>query len=64
MEPLTHPTPPHPQRYRASEVAVAFEDGFETDLGWDLTEGDWGRGTPTGGGGEYGGPIRVRPMTV
>ncbi len=40
----------------ATDVTTAFEDGFETNLGWTFSGGQWGRGTPTGGGGNYGGP--------
>ena len=40
----------------ASAVVTAFTDDFETDLGWTISGGTWGRGTPTGGGGEYGNP--------
>ncbi|RKX26424.1 MAG: hypothetical protein DRP45_03575 [Candidatus Zixiibacteriota bacterium] len=39
----------------ATEEIVAFEDGFETDKGW-TAEGQWERGVPTGGGGQYGNP--------
>jgi len=40
----------------ATTVTVAFEDDFETDRGWNISGGLWSRGTPTGGGGAYGGP--------
>jgi len=35
--------------------AIIFSDDFETDKGWEADAG-WARGSPTGGGGEYGGP--------
>jgi bacillopeptidase F len=38
-----------------SGVAVAFEETFDANPGWD-TEGQWAYGQPTGGGGAYGGP--------
>ncbi len=40
----------------ATSVDTAFIDDFETDKGWTLSGGAWGRGTPTGGGGSYGSP--------
>ena len=40
----------------ATTKLVAFEDDFETDKGWTISGGQWGRGTPTGGGGQYGNP--------
>jgi len=40
----------------ATAVINAFEDDFESDLGWVISGGSWNRGTPTGGGGEYGEP--------
>lgn len=40
----------------ATDVIVGFYDGFETNLGWTISGGLWARGTPTGGGGQYGGP--------
>ncbi len=40
----------------ATNTAVAFEDDFETDQGWSVSGGQWARGVPTGGGGEYGNP--------
>jgi len=38
-----------------TDAHVLFEDDFETDKGWFLY-GQWGRGVPTGSGGQYGGP--------
>lgn len=38
-----------------TDQLVVFEDDFETDKGW-IEESDWARGTPTGDGGQYGGP--------
>ncbi|MDD4052750.1 MAG: M28 family peptidase [candidate division Zixibacteria bacterium] len=38
--------------------SVIFTDNFEQDLGWTTT-GAWQRGSPTGGGGSYGGPDPV-----
>ncbi|MBD3257170.1 hypothetical protein GF377_01960 [candidate division GN15 bacterium] len=50
------PRPSSPHRaFPATETAVVFADDFETDQGW-TAQGDWERGTPTGGGGSYGGP--------
>jgi hypothetical protein len=40
----------------ATEYLVAFSDDFETDQGWSFSGGLWARGTPTGGGGQYGNP--------
>jgi hypothetical protein len=38
----------------ATDVAVVFEDDFETDQGWsvsgDAIDGQWDRGVPVGGG--------------
>ncbi len=39
--------------FPATEVVNVFEDDFEADRGW-TAEATWERGTPTGGGGEYG----------
>ena len=49
------PSEPHSVIVASSTTAV-FEDDFETDKGWSISGGSWSRGTPTGGGGEYGGP--------
>ncbi len=35
---------------------TVFFDGFESDLGWTISGGDWERGFPTGSGGEHGNP--------
>jgi len=40
----------------ATSVTVALSDDFETDQGWTYSGGLWARGTPTGGGGQYGNP--------
>ncbi len=40
----------------ATSVISAFEGDFETDQGWSVSGGLWARGTPTGGGGQYGNP--------
>ena len=40
----------------ATSVDTAFIDDFETNKGWIISGGQWGRGTPTGSGGEYGNP--------
>lgn len=39
--------------------STAFYDDFEQDLGWTVSGGQWQRGSPTGGGGAYGGPDPV-----
>jgi len=33
-----------------------FFDDFESDLGWTISDGQWDRGLPTGGGGSNGSP--------
>lgn len=38
---------------------TTFYDDFEQDLGWTISGGQWQRGSPTGGGGAYGGPDPV-----
>ena len=40
----------------ATGVITVFADDFETDQGWVVSGGQWARGIPTGGGGEYGSP--------
>ena len=40
----------------ATAVVTAFEDDFETNMGWVISGGQWARGVPTGGGGAYGNP--------
>jgi len=40
----------------ATGVDTAFADDFESDNGWTVSGGNWERGTPTGGGGQYGNP--------
>ncbi|MFH2036006.1 MAG: putative Ig domain-containing protein, partial [Candidatus Zixiibacteriota bacterium] len=49
-----------PSNYYSSFVATesinVFADDFESDMGWTVSGGSWSRGTPTGGGGQYGGP--------
>ncbi len=45
--------------FPASNVTTIFEDDFDSDLGWTISGGQWARGTPTGGGGQYGGPDPV-----
>jgi len=49
--------------YRAepgTDPVIVFSDDFETDKGWETDHPSishyWERGTPTGGGGEFGGP--------
>ncbi len=39
--------------------SVVFSDDFETDKSWTVSGGLWERGSPTGGGGQYGGPDPV-----
>ncbi|MFO7792060.1 MAG: hypothetical protein R6W73_03650 [Candidatus Saliniplasma sp.] len=38
---------------------LVFEDGFETDKGWMISEGEWEVGPPEGLGGENGNPDPV-----
>ena len=40
----------------ATGVFTIFEDDFETNKGWTISGGTWGRGIPSGSGGEYGNP--------
>jgi len=40
----------------STNQVITFEDDFETDKGWTISGGTWGRGVPTGGGGSYGNP--------
>ncbi len=40
----------------ATGIITVFDDDFETDKGWDVSEGEWARGIPTGGGGDHGSP--------
>ena len=40
----------------ATAVTTAFQDDFESDLGWTFSGGSWGRGVPSGGSGDHGGP--------
>lgn len=40
----------------ATGVITVFDDNFETDKGWAISGGQWARGIPTGGGGDYGNP--------
>lgn len=42
--------------YPSDLVDTAFYDGFETDLGWTISGGEWELGTPTGDGGNWGPP--------
>ena len=54
---VNNPAPENAHRaIVASAVITAFTDGFETDLGWQVSGGQWQRGTPNGGGGSYGNP--------
>lgn len=51
------PDPASPHRaFPATDEAVVFADDFETDQGWAVSGGQWQRGIPSGGGGEYGEP--------
>ncbi len=53
---MYNPSPSSPFRaFPVTDVTTAFEDDFETDKGW-TAQGNWQRGTPTGGGGAYGNP--------
>jgi hypothetical protein len=50
------PNPATPYRaFPATSVVTVLGDDFETDQGW-TRQGLWQRGTPTGGGGDHGGP--------
>nr|MBN2278294.1 choice-of-anchor J domain-containing protein [candidate division Zixibacteria bacterium] len=52
---MYYPNPSSPyQPVIATGLSVAFADDFETDQGWTISGGSWGRGTPTGGGGSHG----------
>jgi hypothetical protein len=52
---IYHPNPNSPNVVNAvTEIATVFQDDFETDMGWSISGGNWARGIPTGGGGEYG----------
>lgn len=53
-DPSTAPSQAYSVVIATAEI-VAFEDDFETDKGW-TSSGQWARGTPTGGGGQYGNP--------
>jgi hypothetical protein len=54
---IYNPDPSNPNRViPVTEVSQIFYDDFETDKGWTVSGGQWARGIPTGGGGEYGGP--------
>lgn len=54
---IYNPDPSSPNQVIAvTEIAQIFYDDFETDKGWTISGGQWARGVPTGGGGEYGGP--------
>ncbi|MBU1317849.1 MAG: M28 family peptidase [candidate division Zixibacteria bacterium] len=51
------PSPSNPNMaVVATDVQVAFWDDFELNRGWTVSGGLWSRGTPTGGGGQYGNP--------
>ena len=54
---VTNPANAPSEFYTATvgELAVYWEDSFDSNPGW-TAEGDWAFGTPTSGGGEYGGP--------
>jgi hypothetical protein len=49
------PVSPH-KAFPVTGEVIVYEDNFETDLGWTVSGGQWARGIPSGGGGEYGGP--------
>jgi len=54
---IFNPSPNSPnQPVIATGVTTVFEDDFETDKGWTVSGGLWARGTPAGGGGQYGNP--------
>ncbi len=46
--------------FSANEIDTLFYDDFEADAGWTISGGQWARGVPTGGGGEYGYPDPTR----
>jgi hypothetical protein len=50
-----HDTSPY-HTFPMDVIDTVFSDDFETDLGWSISGGQWTRGIPTGGGGEYGNP--------
>jgi len=54
---IYNPSPSNPNvAVVATDIQVAFSDDFETNMGWAVSGGLWARGTPTGGGGQYGNP--------
>ncbi len=58
--PFYNPDPGHPFRATpATGDSTVFYDDCEQDLGWTISGGLWARGSPTGGGGGYGGPDPV-----
>ncbi len=54
---IYNPNPNSPFRpLIATGIDTVFADDFEADSGWTVSGGLWARGTPTGGGGQYGDP--------
>jgi hypothetical protein len=54
---ITDPDPSDPYSVNAvTSFSIPFTDDFETNKGWTISGGNWARGIPTGGGGEYGNP--------
>ncbi len=54
---IFNPNPNSPFRpIITTGIVTAFADDFEADSGWTVSSGSWARGTPTGGGGQYGEP--------
>jgi hypothetical protein len=52
------PIQPH-TAFPVTTDSIIFSDDFESDQGWSVSGGLWQRGSPSGGGGEYGGPDPV-----
>lgn len=54
---FTDPDPGTPYTAVPSNGTVTvYQDDFEANNGWSFSGGSWGRGVPSGGGGEYGYP--------
>lgn len=54
---IYYPRPDSPFVFAVIDsVVTIFSDDFESANNWTVTGGQWNRGLPTGGGGEYGRP--------